>query len=323
MSLAVSGLTAEQGFCATWKLYQLTDGAWTLIDRHDQQVCAAAGVDALTDWASCYDGKRFLVEYAVTLYRDGSPIGSATATSGGGAGDVCRHGADRDSYVRVQFGEGGDGGGVNPGVELDRVCSSDKVALEEGVLVSALWLQPDSCTAAVPDSFCTIAIGEGLATNRTGLTEDGGLRYIFNLSPPEATWDAFYLAFAPAVPQDQLILTTNAWVQHHYAAAGNYGRETLTGLFGSFRYNDSVGFAQLVQTSGGPKVRVISDATGACNAPIALDGQATVTPTSCEGTLRAAGIAPQAGSAFSLVLDCDGVISLVGCDALATPVCGG
>jgi hypothetical protein len=323
MSVAVSGLTAEQGFCATWKLFQLTGGAWTLIDKHDQAVCAAAGADALTDWATCADGKRFLVEYAITFYRDGAPVGSAVATSGGGASDVCARGVDRDSYVRVQFGQGGGGGGVNPGVEIDRVCSSDKVALEEGVLVSALWLQPDSCTETTPDSFCSIGYGAGLATNRTGVTEDGRLRYIFNTSPEDAAWDVFYLAFAPATPQDQLILTTNAWVQHHSAAGGSYGRETLTGLFGSFRSGDVVGFAQLMSTSDGPEIRVAWDDTAACDAPIALDGHVTtITPPACDGTLRASGLIREGGSAFSLILDCEGEITLVGCDANSAPVCG-
>jgi hypothetical protein len=77
-----------------------------------------------------------------------------------------------------------------------------------------------------------------------------------------------------------------------------------------------------LSTADGPKVQVIYDRTGACNAPLALDGQKQgFSPPACAGTLRASGLVPTGGSTFALVLDCEGVVSLIPCDAKSDPIC--
>jgi hypothetical protein len=326
MGVAVQGLTANQHFCMNWRLYQepeASGGAWVLIDQRTDLLCAGTGVDSLSDFASCYDGRRFLVEYSLVFFQGQMQVGTAVATSGGGPDDLCAKNTDINSRATVQFQNEGTVGGVNPGIDVDQVCSNDKVELEDGSLVSALWLQPDSCTSGTPDSFCALAVGDGLETVRTGLTTDGLTRYIFNKAPVGSAWDTWYLAFDPGLALDKLYLFNAPWVMHHQATdAQTYGREEMTSTLASWLYSETngkyVGFAEATTVGGVPKVRVVFDQTAACDSNIVRDAKIQIMdyPACDVGTAEPKGAIDTGDSTFSLVFACgQGNFIAIACDA--------
>jgi hypothetical protein len=320
VSVDVSGLLSDQSFCMTWALYQAQGDGWDLIDARLDPICASGGDDFLSDFATCYDGLRFLVRYDLTFYGpDGQELGTAEATSGGGPDDVCQKNTDTDSWALVQFNNEGNAGGVNPGVEIDQVCSNDKIECENGELVSALWLQPDDCEEGTPDSFCALAFGEGLTTVRTGVTLDGLTRYIFSTAGPEYFWSAFYLAFDPGLEPGVLHLYNSPWVLGHVSADGyGYGRFEFDGVLGSFRFDNpdgsiSVGFVYHFDGV----VFIVYDHTGGCDTELSLDAQVQIIPTpECVNlAVDSLGVIETGGSTFSLVFDCEGDLIEIPCDA--------
>lgn len=326
MGVSVQGLTANQHFCMTWKLFQEpTNGgdAWTLIDERIDPYCAGAGSDTLSDFASCYDARRFLVEYRISFFDGANQVGTAIATSGGGPDDLCAKNTDKNSVAKVQFQNEGTVGGVNPGLEVDQVCSNDKVELENGNIVSALWLQPESCTSGTPDSFCAMAKGDGLSTVRTGITTDGLTRYIFNSAPVDAAWDAWYLSFDPGLSTNTLYLFNSPWVLHHSSDGQNvYGREEATGTLAAWSYDSTearaVGYAQTLTESGSSKIRIVYDPSAACDSEITRDAQVQelAYPTCPSGTAEPKGAISTGGSTFSLIFACGpGEFAAIACDA--------
>jgi hypothetical protein len=297
-----------------------------LIDERTDSLCAATGVDSLSDFASCHDGRRFLVEYSVAFFDGQNQLGTAIATSGGGPDDLCAKSTDINSRATVQFQNEGTVGGVNPGIDVDQVCSNDKVELEDGSLVSALWLQPDSCTSGVPDSFCALAMGDGLETVRTGVTTDGLTRYTFNKAPVGSAWDAWYLAFDPGLSLDKLYLFNAPWVLHHQATdAQNFGREEVPSTLASWLYSTAngkhVGFAETTTIGGVPKVRIVYDQTAACDSNITRDAKIQIMdyPTCDVGTAEPKGAIDTGDSTFSLIFSCgQGKFIAISCDAMSS-----
>jgi hypothetical protein len=170
MGVTMSGLSSDQTFCMSWALYQDDgQGGWYLIDKREEPICGDPGDLSLTDFATCYDGKHFLVQYEISVRDENGEVASATATSGGGPGDVCVKNVDTPTNANIQFNNEGNAGGVNPGFDIDQVCSNNKLVEENGEIVSAFWIQPDNCELpGSPDSFCILASGEGIETARTG-----------------------------------------------------------------------------------------------------------------------------------------------------------
>ena len=327
VGVAVEELTATENFCFTWKLYEQTNGAWALIDQRGFEVCAGAGVDSLSDYATCTDGRRFLVEYNVTFYEGMNVIGTAIATSGGTESDVCMKNTDKPTMAHLQFRNEGNKGGVNPGLDVDQVCTNDKLVIENGKIVSAVWVQPDSCEGEVPDDFCslgyTMSDGTGLDTKRYGLTADGLTRFIFSeADPATADFGMFYLAFDPGLAADTLYLYNAPWVLVHSYVAEVLNRAQYP-AYASFRYNSSMG---IIYNAGGG-VGILFDTAASCNGPVALDAQLEpVEWPVCAGGGDAsfAGVIPTGGSTFQIVFECaGGHFSFVSCDAAGVEVDGG
>lgn len=325
MDVSVAGLTEEQNFCFTWQVFQLDETQqWVLVDQETEPVCGQRGVDTKSSLATCYGGRRFLVAYHVTFYEGGASLGTASGTSGGLEEDVCRMNHDTPSAALFQFGNMGDVGGVNPGILIDQVCSNDKLQVEDGRLVTALWLQPDECTEnAVPDSYCTLGRGSGLTTLRHGLSADGKIRFVFGESSLDAYWNLFYLSFEPDIPAGALVLEHNPWVLEHFLVSGAYGRTLIDDAVVSFRYEGSVPSVGFVYFDGAT-MTVVSDQTGDCDGPISLDAQIEdVELPACSGSLVFMGAVPNGVSSFELVLRCGAELQFIGCDALgAGAICG-
>lgn len=328
MGVDVEGLTAAQHFCVSWRLYQEPIGGgerWALIDERADTLCAGLGANEVSDFATCYDGRRYLVEYVVAIYDGEDMIGTAVATSGGGPEDLCIKNTDVDTRALIQFREEGNAGGVNPGIGIDMVCSNDKVELENGKLVSALWLQPDTCTGDEPDGFCVLASGEGLETVRTGVTLDGLTRYIFSTAELGAAWDAYYLAFNPNLAAGELHVYNAAYVLHHYAMADVYGREELEEVAGAYLFRTltgaaKAGFIHVAYTPEGPMIRVIHDETAACNAPLARDAVIESFPApGCDpGFAALRGLIELGPTTFGIVFECGlGDLRTVACNPVA------
>jgi hypothetical protein len=212
----------------SWSLFQDDgSGKWYLIDQRAEPVCGDPGDLSLTDFATCYDGQHFLVQYDISVRDANGEIESATATSGGGPGDVCVKNVDTPTNANIQFNQEGNAGGVNPGIDIDHVCSNNKLVQENGEIVSALWLQPDDCQLpGSPDSYCVLGSGSGLETQRTGITLDGSTRFIFSSSALDATWDVIYLSLE-AGADGQLMLLNSPFALHHASNAGVLINEEL------------------------------------------------------------------------------------------------
>lgn len=327
VNVDVAGLLSEQSFCMSWSLYQAAGESWDLIDQRAEPICAQAGTDFLSDFATCYDGRRFLVQYDIEFYDPDGLIGTAKATSGGGPDDLCVKNTDTDSRAVVQFNNEGNAGGVNPGVEVDQVCSNDKVELENGQLVSALWLQPEDCTSGIPDSFCSLGVGEGLTTVRTGVTLDGLTRYIFSTSSLDASWEVVYLSFDANLAPGILHLYNSSWALFHYSyGAGDFGRFEVPGVIGTWRIdnpgNISLGGAAIIDGD----LVILSDQSGSCDAEISLDAQYQLLeiPSCGSGDAEALGLISTGGSHFSIIFGCNGDILEIACDANAIggSICG-
>lgn len=319
MGVAVQGLTQSEHFCFTWKLFEAVGDGWALADEQAAPVCAANGVDFRSDFATCTHGRRFLVEYNVTFYNGVTVAGTAVAASGGGEGDVCVKNTDKPTTAHLQFANEGNKGGVNPGIEVDQVCWNDKLVEENGQIVSAVWVQPDSCSGVVPDDFCSFGeeMGAGLNTVRTGLTSDGLTRYIFSTSDVDDGFLAYYMAFEPGLAADTLYLYHAPWILSHYynpTIASRYVIPTLA----AFRYNNSVGAIM----DSIEFLHLTWDLTASCNGPVDLDAygahgeQAVYKPTCTGGALATfAGVLPAGGSTFQIAWNCGGLSEFTSCDA--------
>lgn len=318
VNLDVAGLLSNQSFCMTWDLYQAKEDGWELIDARTEPICAADGVDYLSDFATCYDGLRFLVRYDITFYGPEGEIGTAQATSGGGPEDLCVKNTDTNTRALVQFNNQGSAGGVNPGIEIDQVCANDKLELEDGQLVSALWLQPEDCEAGIPDEFCAIGFGEGLTTVRTGLTLDGLTRYIFSTAPLDAVFSVFYGAFDAGLEPGVLHLYNSPWILNHYGLGdGVFGRRELEGVFGMFRLDNPSSISVGGVALDGEEVVVIYDLTGSCNAAISLDGQEQrfAVPACGQAFAEPLGVIETGGAGFSVIFECQGDLIEIPCSA--------
>lgn len=317
MGVAMQGLLADQSFCFTWNLFQEdASGKWAMIDQRTDAVCSAPGSDeSLTDFATCYDGQHFMVQYDVSvLDASGAVIGEANATSGGGPNDVCVKNVDTPSEATIQFNNEGSAGGVNPGIDIDQVCSNNKLQLEGSDLVSALWLQPDGCAGTgTPDSFCTLGSGSGISTQRVDFTLDGLTRFIFNSALVGSTWDLIYLAFPADLDLSTLTLLNSPFALHHYSAGLNYGVATMTDSIGSWRLGDSVGVINRVDS----KIVIDFDLSANCDSDIDLDSHEQVIDlgAQCSGGCDPIGVVAAGDSAFDLVLSCAGDIMTIPCDA--------
>lgn len=318
MGVAMQGLTKKQTFCFTWTLYQEDKDkkGWTIIDNRDDEICSDPGELSLSDFATCYDGKHFLVQYDVTVRDEkGDVVDQATATSGGSDKDVCIKNKDVESRALIQFNEEGKAGGVNPGIDIDQVCSNDKVQKEGDELVSALWVQPDSCKKyddSKPDSFCSLTYGKDIETARYDITKDGRTRFIFNTSKYGAKWDIIYLVFPAKKDLSSLHLVNSPFALHHFSYGSNYGREELNNTVGSFRLGDSVG----VILHDGDKIIVKYDKSSNCDGPIDGDAKEQVIKLpECEKGCEPIGVVATGGSNFDIVLACDGDLVNIECDA--------
>jgi hypothetical protein len=318
MGVAMQGLKKDQHFCFTWTLYQEDKDkkGWTVIDQRDDEICGDGGEDNLSDFATCYDGKHFLVQYDVTVRDDkGDVLDQATATSGGGPKDVCVKNKDVESKAIIQFNNEGKAGGVNPEIEVDQVCSNDKVQKEDKDLVSAFWIQPDACDKdkkGTPDSFCSLACGKDLETARYDITQDGRTRFIFNVAKFGSSWDIIYLPFPADLNLSELHLVNSPFAIHHFAYGSNYGREELANTLGSFRLGKSVGVIFLA----GDKIVIKYDDSANCDGPIDLDAKEQILklPNSGKGC-EPIGVVSTGGSGFDIVLGCDGDLKNIECDA--------
>ena len=263
---------------------------------------------SLTDFATCYDGKHFLVQYDVSV-RDGSgEIASATATSGGGPNDVCVKNVDTPTAANIQFNNEGSAGGVNPGIDIDQVCSNNKLVNENGQIVSALWLQPDNCQLpGSPDSYCILGSGSGIETARTGLTLDGSTRYIFNTAALDATWDLIYMSPDPAQGSGMSVVSY-PFALHHASNAGVLTNEELVTL-GSFQLGKTLGLVRV----DGNKIIITSDADTTCNGNVDLGASTQVIelPDSCE----AIGMVATGSSSFDIIYRHGNEILSTSCDA--------
>ncbi len=323
---SVAGLAETQHFCFTWALYQEAPGGWTLVDQITEPICADNGVDYLDSFATCYDGRRFIVAYEVTYYDQEGQIGTATGTSGGGADDICVKNADAETTVLFQFRNEGVAGGVNPQVNIDQICTNDKAVFENGHAVSAVWVQPDECGSGDPDGYCVLGSGCGLETIRYGKTLDGLTRFIYSESEETASWALYYLFFEPVVPMDTLILQHSPYVLHHELGSAGITRDepnaTVVFRFDCPLLGINVGVISLV----GDQLDILFD-LGDCNgAADALEAsRQTLAAPACSGTVSLLGAIPAGGSAFTLVLQCSaGGFQFVDCDARGMPggICG-
>jgi len=313
MGVTMSGLTSDQTFCMSWTLYQDDgQGGWYAIDRREEPICGDAGDLSLTDFATCYDGKHFLVQYDVSVRDSSGEIASASATSGGGPNDLCVKNVDTPTAANIQFNNEGSAGGVNPGIDIDQVCSNNKLVSENGELVSALWLQPDNCELpGTPDSYCILGSGSGIETQRTGLTLDGSTRFIFSSSALDATWDLIYLSLE-ADAAGNLTLFNSPFALHHFANAGSFGTEELSGVIGAYQLGKSVGIVRLV----GDKIVITYDFDTTCDGDVDLGSEDQEIPApQCAGGCEPIGVVATGGSAFDIVFDCDGQIHTTPCDA--------
>jgi hypothetical protein len=317
MSVSMTGLETEQTFCFSWTLFQDDgQGGWYIIDQREEPICGDPGDLSISDFATCYDGKHFLVQYDVSILDEtGAEIASASATSGGAASDVCVKNVDTNSTANIQFNNEGSAGGVNPGIDIDQVCSNDKVQLEGDELVSALWLQPDNCELpGTPDSYCILGSGSGIETQRTGLTLDGSTRYIFSTSAVNATWDLIYLSLE-ATADGSLTLFNAPFALHHFANNGSFGREELTGVIGAYQMGSSVGVIREIDG----KVVVTYDLDTTCDGDVDLGSEDQEIPApTCSGGCEPIGVVATGGSAFDIVYNCAGDIETISCDALST-----
>jgi hypothetical protein len=322
MDVGVANLLDNQHFCFTWALYQEAPGGWTLIDQENDPICAADGMDTADSIASCYDGRKFIVAYEVTYYDENGQIGTATGTSGGGENDVCVKNADVPTSVLFQFRNEGNAGGADLYVNIDQICTNDKLVFDNDRVISAVWVQPDECTEGEPDSYCVLGAGCGLETVRYGITADGLTRFLFNESAQDDSlaWKLFYLYFEPVVPMDTLVLQHSPYVLHHEYSMGALERAELNaGVV--FRYDSAAGISIGFVKLEGDKLKIIFDLDGTCNAGIDMDAQEQELTAPCPGMLL--GAIPAGGSDFTLVMQCNsGGFAFVGCDATADPVCG-
>jgi hypothetical protein len=308
MGVTMSGLTSDQTFCMSWTLYQDDgQGGWYAIDQREEPVCGDAGDLSLTDFATCYDGKHFLVQYDISVRDSSGEIASASATSGGGPNDVCIKNVDTPTAANIQFNNEGSAGGVNPGIDIDQVCSNNKLVEENGELVSALWLQPDNCELpGSPDSYCILGSGSGIETQRTGLTLDGSTRFIFSTSALDATWDLIYMSPDPA--QEGLSIVSYPFALHHASNAGVLTNEELVSL-GSFQLGKTLGLVRV----DGNKVIITSDADANCDGNVDLGASTQVIelPDSCE----AIGMVATGSSSFDIIYRHGSEILSTSCDA--------
>jgi hypothetical protein len=313
MGVTMSGLTSDQTFCMSWALFQDDgQGGWYMIDRREEPICGDPGELSLSDFATCYDGQHFLVQYEISVRDENGEVASATATSGGGPGDVCIKNVDVPTNANIQFNQEGNAGGVNPGIDIDQVCSNDKVQLEGDELVSALWLQPDNCQLpGSPDSYCILGTGSGIETQRTGITLDGSTRFIFSTSPKDATWDLIYLSLETE-GDGSLTLFNSPFALHHFADAGSFGREELDGVIGAYQLGKSVGLVRLV----GDKIVITFDFDATCDGDVDLGAQVQeIDAPQCAGGCEPIGVVASGGSGFDIVFNCDGEIHTTTCDA--------
>jgi len=317
MGVTMSGLTSDQSFCMSWSLYQDDgQGGWYLIDQREEPVCGDPGDLALTDFATCYDGKHFLVQYEISL-RDanGDEVASATATSGGGPGDVCVKNVDTPTNANIQFNQEGNAGGVNPGFDIDRVCSNNKLVEENGEIVSAFWIQPDNCELpGSPDSFCMLASGEGLETARTGITADGSTRFIFNTAAKDAAWDLIYMS-----PEDstasELTLVHSPFALHHSSdGQGNLVKEELTAL-GAFQLGKTMGLVRVE----GEKLIITSSDNVTCDSAVDLSSPSSTQEIALPDGSSAIGVVATGSSSFDVIYSLNGDILSTSCDANAAP----
>lgn len=323
MEVGVSGLTAEQNFCFTWQLYQLnSEGEWYLVDEMADELCAAQGVDTKSAFGTCYGDQRFMIAYRVTFKDGDAVLGTATGTSGGAERDVCVKNFDTASDALFQFGNQGNVGGVNPGLAVDQVCANDKVQIEDGRGVSALWLQGDECNSALPpDSFCALGTGYDFRTTRVGVTEDGKVRYIFNETSGSTSAYAYlyFVAFEPTVPANTLVLNHNPWALGHELYDGYYaGRWDMPEMAVSYRFDtaDAIKVGFLYYYEDWDYGILVHDNSGDCNGPVSLDSWYESVYPGCTGASTLLGAVPNGGSAFSFVFACDGGgLSFTTCDA--------
>jgi hypothetical protein len=319
MGVTMQGLLSNQLFCFSWTLFQEDDkGDWKIIDERRDEVCSRAGENTLSDFATCYDGKHFLIQYDVTVRNDkGDILDQATATSGGGPNDVCVKSKDIPSNALIQFNNEGNAGGVNPGIDVEQVCSNNKLQQEGDDLVSALWMQPDSCEGVgTPGSFCMLGCGSGLETARYDFTADGLTRFIFNTAPIGKTWDMVYLPFAAGMDLSVLHLTNSPFALHHSAQGTRFSNEELQNTVGSFRLGSSVGIVLQV----GNKLVIRSDQSANCDAEIdKLDAkEQVISLPSCPGGCDSVGVVATGGSKFDIIVSCAGELTSIPCDAKGT-----
>jgi hypothetical protein len=309
MGVTMSGLTSDQSFCMSWTLYQDDgQGGWYAIDQREEPICGDPGDLSLTDFATCYDGKHFLVQYDISVRDANGEIASASATSGGGPGDLCVKNVDTPTNANIQFNNEGSAGGVNPGIDIDQVCSNNKLVNENGQVVSALWLQPDNCQLpGSPDSYCILGSGSGIETARTGLTLDGSTRYIFNTAAPDATWDLIYMSPDPA-QESEMSVVSYPFALHHASNAGVLTNEELVTL-GSFQLGKTLGLVRV----DGNKVIITSDSDATCNGNVDLGASTQVIelPESCE----AIGMVATGSSSFDIIYRHGNEILSTSCDA--------
>jgi hypothetical protein len=344
-----SSMLPNQSFCFTWTVYQEPTGGgttWDEIDSAKTPVCSDAGVDTASGLATCYDGRRFLVDYEITFYDYGVSVGKANATSGGGAADLCVMDKDTPTQAVVQFGNQGGVGGVNPGIGVDAVCFNHKNDFEcaDGSVgpqclgqpgttqVSALWVSPSDCNLAgtgTPDSYCVMQFGGNgsVYTADYGTTPDGKVNYIFNRGDPTTNWALMYFIFDPAALTGGLTLFDNLstlFVHESYALTVSGSLATYawsTPIFTWIYDQTSIG---MLQAFGGNAVWLY-DLSPNCMGPIDGPGAAdavvgSVSGLTCSGSGQpvAKGAVPLGGSAFEIVYECPGgEFYKLPCDALA------
>jgi hypothetical protein len=316
MGVTMSGLSSDQTFCMSWALYQ-DDGAggWYLIDQREEPLCGDPGDLSLNDFATCYDGKHFLVQYEISVRDENGEVASATATSGGGPGDVCIKNVDVPTNANIQFNQEGNAGGVNPGFDIDRVCSNNKLVEENGEIVSAFWIQPDNCQLpGSPDSFCILASGEGIETARTGITLDGSTRFIFNTAAKDAAWDLIYMSPETASASELLMVHAPFALHHSSNGSGLLVNEELKAL-GAFQLGKTLGLVRVE----GEKLVITSTDNVTCNGGVDLSSPASSQEIPLPDGAEAIGVVATGAASFDVIYSLDGEILSTSCDANAAP----
>ncbi|HVP67696.1 MAG TPA: hypothetical protein VMT17_10595 [Anaeromyxobacteraceae bacterium] len=179
VGVSIKGLSASEGFCFTYTVYSAPNngsgqpgGSWAPVSgQQNVTVCAPAeGVDRYVTDAICQGNQLFVVTYQINVFECANATGSWTpanttgpcaggsanttqtpifASSSGSAGfGQCVSSADPASIAEVQFAQNAGVSTIDPGVQIDQVCLSNKDICDAFVDTSAATGQTYACTTA-------------------------------------------------------------------------------------------------------------------------------------------------------------------------------